>query len=273
MAAPETANWSKVNNMKIRFSFLLPALLFAAISLHASNLAPRCIANTLSAYETINSDSVCSVGILNFDSFTFVGSTGTGALTDLQIELTPCNGVSVIPGAVGGGCLVDPTSLSGGFSISAADPVLHPFSIGAGQTETYTIDWRFIIDPGPEDAGASIGMDPVSGNVNATQTYCVDSSFTISSVDFAPCTPQTISVDNTNPPDSLFNSVTFSRPGLFFANGQTVITLTGSDNAGAGFDAVTGTATIVDTPEPAAFLLVASGLLLLGALRKRGARV
>jgi hypothetical protein len=261
--------------MKIRVSFLLPALLlFAAISLHAANLAPRCIANPLSVYEGINSDSECSVGILNFDFFTLASSSGTGGATPLdasQIELTPCNGVIASP--LGGTCVVDPTSLSGGFSISAADPVLHPFSIGAGQTETYTIDWRFIIDPGPEDAGASIGMDPVSGNVNATQTYCVDSSFTISSVDFAPCTPQTISVDNTNPPDSLFNSVTFSRPGLFFANVQTVITLTGSDNAGAGFDAVTGTATIVDTPEPAAFLLVASGLLLLGALRKRAARV
>jgi hypothetical protein len=271
MAAPETANWSKVNNMKIRFSFLLPALLFAAISLHASNLAPRCIANTLSAYETINSDSVCSVGILNFDSFTFVGSTGTGALTDLQIELTPCNGVSVIPGAVGGGCLVDPTSLSGGFSISAVGT--NAFSVPDGQTQTYTIDWRFVIDTGPADDGASLGLDPVTGGVNVTQTYCVDSSLN------PPCTnalgtvtPQTISVDNTHPPASLINSVTFGNPALVFADVQTVITLTGVPG-GSSFDAVTGTATIVDTPEPAAFLLVASGLLLLGALRKRTARV
>ena len=249
--------------MKIRVSFLLPALLFAAISLHATSLAPRCIANTLSAYETINSDSVCSVGILNFDSFTFVGSTGPGALTDLQIELTPCNGVnSDLPGA----CSHDSTSLSGGFSISAVDP-LHPFSVGPGQTETYTIDWRFVIDTGPIDEGASLGLDPVFGGVNVTQTYCVDSSLSPT-----PCTnalgtvtPQTISVDTTNP----FNSVTFGTPALRFAEVQTVITLTGGSTTGAGFDAVTGTGTIVDTPEPAAFLLVASGLLLLGGLRKR----
>jgi hypothetical protein len=263
--------------MKIRVSFLLPALLFAAISLHATSLAPRCIANTLSAYERINSDSVCSVGILNFDSFTFA-STGTGdavPLTASQIELTPCNGV--IAGDLGGGCFVNPTSRSGGFSISALNSS-NPFSVGAGQTETYTIDWRFIIDTGPEDAGASLGLDPVFGGVNVTQTYCVDSF-----LNPTPCTtrfadrlvtvaPQTISVDNTNPPSSLFNSVTFGNPGLFFADVQTVITLTGG-SGGAGFDAVTGTAAIVDTPEPAAFLLVASGLLLLGALRKRAARV
>ena len=257
--------------MKIRVSFLLPALLlFAAISLHATSLATPCIAHTLSFYEGINSDSACSVGILNFDSFTFAPPTSTGGavpLTDLQIELTPCNGVdSDLPGA----CSHDPTSLSGGFSISAVDP-LHPFSVGPGQTETYTIDWRFVIDTGPIDEGASLGLDPVFGGVNVTQTYCVDSSLSPT-----PCTnalgtvtPQTISVDTTNP----FNSVTFGTPALRFAEVQTVITLTGGSTTGAGFDAVTGTGTIVDTPEPAAFLLVANGLLLVGALRKRAARV
>ena len=255
--------------MKIRVSFLLPALLlFAAISLHATSLAPGCIANTLSVYEGINTDHECSVGILNFDLFTFASSiTGTGnsvLLTDSQIELTPCNGVnSDLPGA----CLHDPTSLSGGFSISAVAG--SAFSVGPGQTETYTIDWRFVIDNGPEDTGASLGLDP--GSVNVTQTYCVDSNLDPTSP--TPCTPQTISVDTTNP----FNSVTFGTPALRFAEVQTVITLTGCTETGcsdgAGFDAVTGTGTIVDTPEPAAFLLVASGLLLLGALRKRAARV
>jgi len=270
--------------MKIRASFLLPALLFAALfaatPLHADNLAPRCIANTLSVYEGINSDHECSVGILNFDSFTFATPTGTGGavpLTASQIELTPCNGV--IAGPLGGGCLIDPTSLSGGFSISAVNPLTNPFSVGAGQTETYTIDWRFIIDPGPANDGASMGLDPVFGGVNVTQTYCVDSYLnpTPCTTGEATVTPQTISVDNTNPPTSLINSVTFGNPGLFFADVQTVITLTGCTlsgcSDGAGFDAVTGTATIVNTPEPAAFLLVASGLLLLGALRKRAARV
>jgi hypothetical protein len=272
--------------MKIRISFLLPALLFAALfaptSLHADSLARGCIANTLSVYLGINSDHECSVGILNFDSFTFAGSTGTGGavpLTAAQIELTPCNGVSAGPGHVGGACFTDPTSLSGGFSISAVDPTNHPFSVGANQTETYTIDWRFAIDDGPRDAGADLGLDPVFGGVNVTQTYCVDSSLnpTPCSVDGPPVTPQTISVDNTNPPASLINSVTFGTPALFFADVQTVITLTGCTltgcTDGAGFDAVTGTAAIVNTPEPAAFLLVASGLLLLGALRKRAAQV
>jgi PEP-CTERM motif len=275
--------------MKIRVSFLLPAFLFAATlfaptSLHASSLAPGCIANTLSAYERINSDSECSVGILNFDSFIFVGSTGTGGavpLTASQIELTPCNGVIAGPGTVGGACFVDPTSQSGGFSISALDPLTNPFAVGAQQTETYTIDWRFIIDPGPVQDGASLGLDPVFGGVNVTQTYCVDSF-----LNPTPCsnanalgtvTPQTISVDNTNPPASLVNSVTFGNPALVFADVRTVITLTGCTQTGcsdgAGFDAVTGTATIVNTPEPATVVLVGSGLLLLGALRKRAARV
>jgi hypothetical protein len=276
--------------MKIRFSFLLPALLFAAISLHATNLAPRCIANPLSAYDGHTSDfSVCSVGILNFDSFTFAatGTPGAVLLTDSQIELKPCNGVTT--GDLAGACLVDPTStsLNGGFSISTVDG--NPFSVGAGQTETYTIDWLFDIDDGPEAAGASLGLDPVTGGVNVTQTYCLDSSLNptpcttplASSLNPTPCTfipgtalatvtPQTISVDNTNPPASLINSVTFGNPGLHCADVQTVITLTGG-SGGASFDAVTGTATIVNTPEPAAFLLVASGLLLLGALRKRAA--
>jgi len=262
--------------MKIRVSFLLPALLFAAISLHATSLAPRCIANTLSAYERINSDSVCSVGILNFDSFTFA-STGTGdavPLTASQIELTPCNGV-IRDDSGFGDCLADPSSLSGGFSLSAAGST-NPFSVAAGQTVTYTIDWKFVIDTGPADAGADLGLDPVfvgvNGGVDVTQTYCLEPS-TLSELP-PPCTPHTFSVNNTHPPSTLTNFVTFGNPdpNLVFGDVQTVITLTGGSN-GASFDAVTGTATIVDTPEPAAFLLVANGLLLVGALRKRAARV
>jgi hypothetical protein len=259
--------------MKIRVSFLLPALLFAALfaatPLHADTLAPRCNNDTLSDFDSPNFVA-CSVGILNFTSFTFSGPTGT----DSQIELTPCNGV-IRDDSGFGDCLADPSSLSGGFSLSAAGST-NPFSVAAGQTVTYTIDWKFVIDTGPADAGADLGLDPVfvgvNGGVDVTQTYCLEPS-TLSELP-PPCTPHTFSVNNTHPPSTLTNFVTFGNPdpNLVFGDVQTVITLTGGSN-GASFDAVTGTATIVDTPEPASFLLVANGLLLVGALRKRAARV
>jgi hypothetical protein len=247
------------------YLFLTVTMLTALVplSLQAENLAAPCTTNTLAFYEGLNSDHRCSVGILNFESpfsFSSTSSSGITPLTASQIEITP----ATVPGS----------PLDGGFSISAE--LGNTFDVPLGQSASYTIDWFFVIDDGPEDDGADLGLDPPFGNVNVTQTYCVDSSLNSSPFgcyfDFpsGQVTPQTLSVDDSNPPRSLTTSVTFATPALSFADVQTVITLNGL----SGFDAATGTASIVDvTPEPAAFLLGAGGLLLIGVLRRRAARV
>jgi hypothetical protein len=226
---------------------------------------------TLSTYnDTISLNHECSVGILNFYSFSLVSSTGTGSLSPSQIaseiELTPCNGVNSDEV-----CVTDPTSLSGGFELSAA-PGSNPF-FAQGQTVSYTIDWKFVIDSGPEATGADLGLDPPVPDVSVSQTYCLSApNPTFSELDTTQCTPHTLLVGT--PPLSLTSSASFGNPdpSLTLGDVQTVITLTGGPN-GASFNAVTGTATIVETPEPSVFLLGASGLLLLGTLRKRAARV
>ena len=253
----------RIHFMKSSISITAVLLGLASVSgLLADNLAPPCVANTLAAYENSQLGVQCSVGILNFSDFSFSATgSSTDLLTDSEIEVTPVtNGI-----------------LGGGFALTAVDPVNAPFAVASGQTATYVINWRFVIDPGPRGSGADLGLDPPFGDVSITQGYCADSFFTTNDDGTTDCStfgnsavtsnPQSLSV--TTIPQKLFDSIIFDPAILNFASVRTTINLIG-DAGSAGFDSISGSAVIVDsTPEPFSFLLGAGGLLGIGLLRKR----
>lgn len=249
--------------------YLYCAVLLTGIlpaSLAAENLSPtKCPADTsLFYYEqnfanpTGNTDSngPCSAGILNYSQFSFQ-SFGSPAFTDADIFLTPID-----PGTAQTG--------STGFKISglSADP---------NTSATYVIDWYFAIDAGPYAGGAELGMDPPSGDVTITQSYCVDSLMS----QYSPTAPTTCSIPgaefNGNVPLQSLTvtvpnpnaSITFDPTAQYFADVRTIIQLNGGDG-GAGFDQVSGATDIYDAaPEPATTLLIPAVLSVLYFLRRR----
>jgi hypothetical protein len=235
--------------------FLAPCLI---PQLEANSLLPPCVAGSLLSYQ---SSSGCVLGggaggVLIFSGFTFSVTNsdpgGNPVLDASQIELTP-----------------DPIGIGGGFIFSGFQnaPVV------AGQNVTYNIDYFFLIDPGPVLTGDDLEMDPPFGNVVITQSICADSFFA-SPTDcesngvqgVSDSAPQTLSVDDTNPPASFSAHLNLNPPVLNFANVETAFVLTGG-TTGAGFDALTSTSTVVSTPEPETALLGLMGLIAIGIFR------
>jgi hypothetical protein len=229
---------------RLLYLLIVPALL------QANSLAPPCVAGSLLSYEQSLPGGQCSIGVLNFSDFTF-RQTGIGPLdTAAQIELTPAvNGFGF-------------TQVSG-----------NPFTVAAGDNADYLIFYNFVIDPAPVVEGADLALDPPFGDVNVQQGYCNDSSFTIGEgvpvcIDSAGnlSTPQTLTVTTESPKASKI----FNPPALNFGSVRTEIKLDGTSGP-AGFDGVTGDATVVDTsstPEPASVILALGGLLAIGLRRK-----
>jgi hypothetical protein len=248
--------------MRVLFSFGILSCLMAGV-LRADNLsATPCPADTsLASYQVDFSSSTvgapngpCSAGILNFYAFSFesFGNPVSNLLGSSQIFLNP---ISPPPGGEG----------ATGFGISG-------MSVQSGQTATYVIDWLFDIDNGPYAGGASLGMDPPSGDVTITQDYCVDSYISTYIAGSAPScydaesgvdpAVQSLTVTTNDPTDTVvFNPVAYD-----FADVMTIIQLNG-DEGPASFDEVEGTASV--NPEPGTWLLISAGLLTLGLLRKR----
>lgn len=241
--------------MKALFSItaVLAGLLSVPV-IQAGNLAPACPTGDTLAYYQANFNNVdheCSVGILNFTDFTF----GT------NLDGTNVGVVPVVNGSGGAG-----------FELEALNSSV--FTVGAGSSTTYNIDWLFQIDPGPGGASASLDMDPPFGNVTLSQNYCVDGTFgdRCSSGDTQSLTLMYPGCDPGFPAmltGACSTSSPFNPPIMNFAGVQTVINLNGvGTQAGSGFDALTGTVTVT-TPEPGTLLLVAGGLLTIGLRRRR----
>ena len=252
-------------------------LLLTSTAVYANGLSPfQCATDTVADYQTnygTGSDA-CSNGILNFSFFSFeiYQSSGGTALTASQIDLSPLSPGQGQTGATG-------------FSVTGLDD--SPISAAPGQSVTYVIDWLYNIDSGPVTSGASLGMDPPSGDITITQYYCLDSNFENgqSYEGVAPtCTTslegtrpgvQALTVSTTDPNDLCDDSgdycasTTFNPPAQAYAEVMTVIQLTGGDD-GATFDSVNGSAQIdPPAPEPATFLLIPAGMLLLICIRRR----
>ncbi len=251
--------------MRTTLSFLFLGLMASA--LHAD--IPSCATNTLANYEETNSPLLpCQNGILDYEYFDFqayqssASTTGT-PLTASQIDLTPI-GTSGQTGVTG-------------FAITGLNK--QPITVQENQDVTYVIDWFFQIDAGPIAGGASLGMDPPSGDITVNQYYCLDTFFTSPTYSgSAPIcentlegnapTVQTLSV-STDIPNDLTDSITFNPPAHDLAEVMTVIQINGGSE-GATFDSLNGSAQIVPAPEPSVLLLIPEGLVLIAfLLRKR----
>ena len=258
--------------MRTLLSLVACGLLAGTLQAGGLSPTPCPAAQTLQSYENQfdSSGDACSNGILNFSNFNFQvyqSSNGT-PLTASQIDLSPIGSLGQT--GVTGFAL---TGL-GGSQITAAP----------GQDVTYVVDWFFVIDAGPTAGGASLGMDPPSGDITVTQYYCLDSTFQngplyngsapVCTTSLQGTTPdvQTLSV-TTDIPDALTDSVTFNPPAQDFADVMTVIQLTGGE-VGASFDAVNGNSQIDPAaPEPGTLLLIPGGLVLVAFLRRRAQRL
>jgi len=254
--------------MRIGIGIVVLAVCFLGPNLRAENLSDiDCPVNTVAYYQANFSSSTpgsrsgpCANGILNFSGFGFdsSGDPVTGLKSNNDIELIP---VGPPRGQLG----------NTGFSIAAASGI---FSVAAGQTATYVIDWHFVIDNGPGASGASLGLDPPFGDVSITQQYCVDSFITAYQAGSNPVCytgtdargPSVQSLTVTT--DLPFDSIIFNPAAYFFGDVRTIIQLNGG-NLGAGFDAIAGTSTIVElSPEPGTWFLLAGGFMISLLIRK-----
>jgi hypothetical protein len=241
------------------FYLSLTVIMLAALAsptLQAGNLATPCVQDTLADYDTntfgTNGSSQCSIGILNFGNF-FLDpnqTTGTGGailLSASDIQVTP-----IFTG--------DPHALPQAPALELSGN----FSVGAGQTATYVIDWFFAIDAGPEMDGADLAMDP-AGAVTVTQEYCPDGGAV------GDCNHPEGFLQDTTIPLHLFDHQSFLVTS--FAQVRTTIFLDGT-NGPSSFSNLIGTSDVVDStaPEPATLLLSLPGVLSLAGLRKRARR-
>ena len=201
---------------------LLPLVFVAAmpaLRLEAASFYPDCAPGTLQNY--INS-SGCVLGgstggVVVFSGFAFptpVNPDGAAVLGASDIELTPVS-----------------SGLGGSFDFSG------DFSVPAGDTVTYDIDYFLLIDPGPILGGGALFLDP-TGDVSVTESICADSFFGFDQYGMTVCqtntpnglvdsTPQSLTVDDTNPPASLFDLIYLDPAAFNFASVETEIVLTG----------------------------------------------
>lgn len=259
--------------MRPLLSFVFCCL--TASALHANGLSSIACPTetTLQSYEDqfASFSTPCANGILNFSNFYFqrYHSSGGTPLSASQIDLSPV-GTSGQTGVTG-------------FAITGLDD--GPISVLPGEDETYVIDWLFVIDAGPTAGGASLGLDPPSGDITITQYYCLDSNFQGGPAYDGSAPTCTTSLQGTTPgvqtlavstPDDLTDSVVFNPPAQNYADVMTVIQLVGTDQSncpngeGACFGSVNGNSQIDPAaPEPGTLLLIAVPLLVFAFLRRR----
>jgi hypothetical protein len=236
--------------------FLLPLAVFLIplSSQLEAQIAP-CATNTLASYDAEGCSCILgegSGGVLEFSQFSFTATANTGSptlLTDSQIEVTP-----------------DPVGQGGGFTFTA--PGGPGFTVGAGQTATYDLDYSFVFATDPIASGANIGMDPVTGNVGINERVCADGQ-----EEGCP----TFGVSSFNPPSTVCTLPNLTSPcwqnsiPLDVTNNaslENAIVLTGSSGTGAGFDALTDTYDVSSAPEPLTFVLGLGGLVAIGLVRR-----
>jgi hypothetical protein len=246
---------------------LLSALvgLLAAVltpQLEAGPIYPDCTAGTLQSY--IQSSGCIlgggSGGVVVFSGFAFPtpqvspDDTPVEVLDPSQIELTPAS-----------------SGLGGSFDFSG------DFFAPAGDTVTYDIDYFLLIDPGPILGGGRLLLDP-TGDVSVTESICADSFFATDSSGASVCqtntqnglvdsVPQSLLVDNSNPPFSLSDQIDLNPPAFDFATVETEIVLTGGDTGASSGGVVEGD-NVYSAPEPVASLLCFGGLIAIGIFRR-----
>jgi hypothetical protein len=246
--------------------FILAAMLLSGTAATAQTNG-ICTPGTLASYIASNG---CVNGI-EFFTFQPLTTSGNGvAYSASNIEVDP---ISYSDGASAGFAFCIVQSMPGCANVTL------PFEVASGDTAIYDISYLFSFVTDPAAGQADLGMDPPFGNVSINQYYCANAGLTQASPTSTPLcngngfsfSPQTLNVNNTNPPTSWNTGIVPLVPQITqSASIVTMINLNGTNGA-AGFDNVSGSdfvGNFVPNPEPSAILLAAGGFLAL-ALRKR----
>jgi len=223
-----------------RFNFLALKILFllslagSFSSVFAGSL-PACTADTLADYVSNNVfPSGCAIGILDYYDFTYHAVTPATDPAASAIAVTP--GVN-------------------GFSFG-------PVSAAANTTVQFEIDYDIYIDPVPRIPGASLVLDPPTGDVTVTEYFCNDVAYvyTGSCLGPAPFT-LTVGTPGTGFPSSA--TVNFGdNPATTSQQVGILFTLTGGAT-GASFDGLDAVSIVSSVPEPASAAALFLGLLTL----------
>ena len=216
--------------------FVVAGALLVSASAIAS--ATPCVVGSLQSYIDLDPSGGCTIGAApdnSFFRFTFSSSSAGNAIVANASEIT-----------------VTPTDTPSNFGLSFSANVngTNLFSTPAGSSVTYDINYS--IDP--LTGGRDLGLDPVTGDVSATETYCLN--------DVLPACSKGVllsqTVSNNNPPSSLSSFIAWPIPpsSISLIDIRTTITLNGP----ASFDELNTSLTTTAVPEPANVLLGACGL-------------
>lgn len=255
-----------------RLAVITAAVCLFSPAMFGENLAAPCTPGTVSVYVRMAAaGDECSIGILNIDSFSF-SSSPSAPLSAANIEVSPFS-----DGLSGGltFCVV----VAAGDPCTQATEVPDGFSVMAGSTADYEIDYEELVDSGPAVTGSDMDMDPPFGDVTITQNLCAD-EFLIGSGSDESCEVTTIdppvqsfSIDVASPS----NHLDLMQPATVRLGVSNLIDLNSMSTATAsGFDSFTTQQDVaIVGPEPAPFVLALTGFLGLGfRLRsKRRAKV
>ncbi len=218
--------------------FIIPAF-FALTSFTAFGstvgVSP-CTAQSLSTYGSDYAVSLpgspsCSVGILDFSNFTYVGLQNAPAESDI---------------------LVGPGNSGLDFSQEGGAPFQ-----ANGDVVQFAIYYNIAIDPAPVIPSADNHLDPPVGDVTVSEFFCNDSVLYVGATNCFPTSDKlyTLTVTTANPN----NSITFNPPATSFQTVEILFTLDGTQSL-AAFDGL-DTTDNVTTPEPASALLVGLSFL------------
>jgi hypothetical protein len=212
----------------------LALLLFAGcFSSDFAGPLPACSTGNLGDYVNNNIfPNGCYIGILDYYDFTYH---------------------TVTPGTDPAASAITVTPEVNGFSFG-------PVSAAANTTVEFEIDYDIYIDPVPRIPGASLTIDPPTGDVSVTEYFCNDVAYVYTGSCLGPA-PFTLTVGTPGsgfPSSAVINfgdnpASTSQQVGILF-------TLTGGAT-GASFDGLDAVSIVSSVPEP-----VPAASLLLGLL-------
>ena len=236
---------------------LFGVLLGASLA-HAGSIgtAPACEEGTFASYlSPVGAQFRCNLGavdVYNFELYTVSDGVATFANSDLLSTIR-----------------INPIWNSETQTASLSIQGFTNLTMASDETATYRI--RYTIDPPPILGGESMELDPPHGDILGSQLYCKNAEFVTNERSvFCPnegggTVPFGFS-DASGTPVNIPANLLFNPP-LFTLDTLTDITLNPTGTRASGFDGVVFAVQIA--PEPSAWLLAASGLVLVLGRRFR----